>query len=154
MTDAQRDLLIALSEFCENTVNPKLAVELRQLREAVMAAPAPLTPRPKYVAIEDAREHCRNVARRFHGRFSEPNGVWQREGDGAIHAALAALGPTPDPDDVAKAGAPGYAYLYCDGCADNKLKRCVRIGADDYSSSNLYCPTCIREAAALLDAIE
>lgn len=115
---------------------------------AGLTAPAPLSPRPKYVSIETAKEHCRNVAVRWLGRSSDQGKVWAREGDGAIHAALLALGPNPDPDAVAAAGAPGYAYLYCDGCADDKVTLLVKFG--EYEPHGL-CQTCIREGMALLN---
>jgi hypothetical protein len=71
----------------------------------------------------------------------------------AIHEALVALGPSPEPADVARVIGndswtdPGA----CDGCG-KKVTAAVRVGDEpDYESSTAaLCRGCLREALSLL----
>lgn len=116
------------------------------------ADPAPLTPRPKYVAIEHAPD-LKNIAERWkHNGFQ--NGQWASPHQAGRYDKLLGLGDDPDREAVRGIlGNTSWTHLSCDGCDEAKLLRAVRIEGP-YGDGHRYCPTCIREAAALLDTME
>lgn len=151
MTPEERSLLVAVARRVSVAVGWDGKCELGQLADAVeQAAPAPITPRAKFVSIEMAPD-LSNIAARW--EYARKRGVtWSDpERDELKHRQLVAMGDNPDREAVAKVMGSSWAYLSCDACEANELLRLVRIEGP-YGDSHRYCSTCISEAAALLGA--
>lgn len=166
MTTAERELLIATAQALsalmatrENgtqftdkvagaTSGLKIAILLMDKVAAIVPA-ALLTPRPKHVSIEHAPDPDGAAGRWKYARTQQDAWIDPKR-DGLKHAELLALGEHPTHADVAAILGASWAYLSCDGCYNGELVRAVSIH-DQYDSGHRYCPTCIREAAALLD---
>lgn len=157
MTPDERALLIAVSVRVAGAVGSDGNVDLGKLAEVVVLAAlalAPAPPRPKYVAMKEAPD-IKSVAARWKSQWSR-DGVWNRNVKGGrgeeIYNQLVAMGDDPDREAVRKLmGNTSWTHLSCDGCDTDGLLRAVCI-KDEYSDGHIYCPTCIREAAALLDS--
>ena len=151
MTPDERRLLVAVAVRVAGAVGSDGNCDLGKLAEVVATiAPVPLTPRPKYVRIEEAPD-LTGIAEKWKRLRGTP--VWQEPNDEPRYQRLIELGTDPDRNAVKAVLNASWTHLSCDGCDESELVRAVRIEGP-YGDGNRYCPTCIREAAAILDTIE
>jgi hypothetical protein len=111
--------------------------------------------RAKYVDVRFASG--RGVAARWHSQYCDggkwrmtPTSVKGRSSE-QVYNDLCALGENPDIDKVAEIiGNKSWTHISCDGCPDY-VERAISIGEHEPKA---YCPTCLREAYAVLQEIE
>lgn len=167
MTPEERELLLTLSWVVKSqmqcigidqplsrenadTAAGILETKTQAVLVAGLTAPAPLTPRPKYVSIEHAPDP-QDIAARWRANCCR-NGAWGVPSQEERYYQLVALGDAPERSAVEAILGVSWTRLSCDGC-DNYELSAVRIDGP-YGDGHRYCPTCIREAAAILDTME
>lgn len=94
----------------------------------------------------------KGVAERWGDTYHDAGG-WRRVSSGNskdIHDRLCDLGPTPNPEDVAKAiGNKSWTHLNCAGCG--YVTRAVNVAAEHASDTVYMCRDCLKEALRVIE---